>query len=85
MDVNLELYYNGLREFNALIQFLPKFLPLVTSIESIVLDDRNMVARLTKKNFGRQLLTSARVLLIRLEDINNKNCAKTFKFYSHFQ
>jgi hypothetical protein len=48
------------------MQFLPKFLPLLTSIESIELDDENAIARLEKKeNFGQKMLTSARVLLIR--------------------
>jgi hypothetical protein len=51
---------------NVLIEFLPKFLPLLTSIESIELDGNNMLALLQKKNFGREMLTSARVLLIML-------------------
>jgi hypothetical protein len=64
-DVNLELYYDDPLEFNVLIQFLPKFLPLVNSIESIELDDKNIMDHFGKENFGRQMLTSARVLLIR--------------------
>jgi hypothetical protein len=65
-DVNLELYYDYdyRHEENALIQFLPKFSLLVTSIESIELGDENVLARLEEENFGRELLTSARVLLI---------------------
>jgi hypothetical protein len=64
MDVNLELNCEGPREFNVLIQFLPKILPLVNGIESIELYTY-MLARLQKKNFWRQMLTSARVLHIR--------------------
>jgi hypothetical protein len=64
-DVNLDLYCDGGRELNALIQFLPKFLPLLTSIESIELDDRNIMDHFGKENLGRDMLTSARVLLIR--------------------
>jgi hypothetical protein len=67
MDINLELYYDGHRvlNLNSLMQFLPKFLPLVTSIESIELDDKNIMDHLKKENFGQNMLTSARVLLIR--------------------
>jgi hypothetical protein len=64
-DVNLDLYCDGGRKPNALIQFLPKLLPLITSIESIKLYENNMLAHLGKEIFGREMLTSARVVLIR--------------------
>jgi hypothetical protein len=81
-DINLELDYDGPREFNALLQFLPIFLPLVTSIDSIELDDRNMVARLIKKNFGREMMTAARVLIIRFAGFLTYKI-KIILIYSH--
>jgi hypothetical protein len=64
-DVNMGLYCDSRHELNALIQFIPKILPLLARIDSITLDDENVMAQLAEDNFGREMLSSARFLLIR--------------------
>jgi hypothetical protein len=61
-DVNLDLICDI--EI-ALIQFLPKFLPLVTSIDSIEFDEKILSLLENEQIGGQEMLTSARVLFIK--------------------
>jgi hypothetical protein len=61
-DVNLELVCDI--EI-ALIQFLPKFLLLVTSIDSIGFDEKILPLLENEQIGGQEMLTSARVLFIK--------------------